>query len=216
MSFLEYFAWVMNTVIFLKDMVWLILSPSVAPWVGALAALASAITIDSKRWICSLGGFMVRSIRIIVIWLLMIHILRHIPGGKGKGEGGVDDKGNGGNGQVGSSNGKHENSSVGQAPKIIDGKQVDLVIGFPADDVNHNRGKEFTFEIKIGQNDIKTLIAKNNEDLFTNLARVLQESNKRFYLVYIKLKLNPGDSVLKQIEDTLNKIHPGISIVQGD
>ena len=216
MAFLEYFAWVMNTVIFLKNMVWWILSPSVAPWVGALAALASAITIDTKRWIYSLNGFMARSIRIIVIWLLMIHILRHIPGGKGEGEGGGDGKGIGGDGQGGSLNRKNENSSVSQAPKMIDGKQVDLVIGFPVDSVNPNRGKEFTFEIKIGQNEIKTLNAKNNQDLLDNLARVLQESNIKIYLVYIKLKLNPGDSVLKQVENTLNKIHPGISIVQGD
>ena len=210
-TFLEYFNWVKDTAYFLWSTVSWILTPSIAPWVGVLAALASAITIDTKRWICSLGTFIARSLRIIVIWLIIIHCLRHLPNGKGN-------RGSGVNGEI--KNPKLE--TVFPAPTTIDGKQVDLVIGFPVDPVNPKRGKAFSCDIRISQKNIRSLVAINNIDLLNQLVRELPEVNtglnekSKDYLVYIKMIWNPGDSVLNQIEERIKQIQPSTSFVRGD
>lgn len=208
---LEYFTWVINIVNFFGSTLSWILTPSIAPWVGVLAALASAITIDTKRWICSLGTFIARSLRIIVIWLIIIHCLRHLPNGKGN-------RGSGVNGEI--KNPKLE--TVFPAPTTIDGKQVDLVIGFPVDPVNPKRGKAFSCDIRISQESIQSLVAINNIDLLNQLLKALPEKKTglnekpKAYLVYTKMTWNPGDSVLTQIEERIKQIQPSTSFVRGD
>lgn len=211
LTFYEYFTWVKDTAFFLWDTVCWVLTPSIAPWVGAIAALTSAITIDTKRWICSLGTFIARSLRIIVIWLIIIHCLRHLPNGKGN-------RGSGVNGEI--KNPKPE--TVFPAPTTIDGKQVDLVIGFPVDPVNPNRGKTFSCDILISKKNMKSFVALNNEDLLNQILKELPEvktginEKPKDYLVYIKMTWNPGDSVLSQIEERIKQIQPSTSFVRGD
>ena len=207
-TFLEYFNWVKDTAYFLWSTVSWILTSSIAPWVGALAAKASAITIDTKRWLCSLGVFLDRSLRVMLIWLFIIHCLRHLPSGGGTGTK---------NGDVISIS-----KTTYPAPTTIDGKQVDLVIGFPVDPVNPKRGKAFSCDIRISQKNIRSLVAINNIDLLNQLLKALPEKKTglnekpKAYLVYTKMTWNPGDSVLTQIEERIKQIQPSTSFVRGD
>lgn len=213
-TFSEYFVWVTNTGVFCWDIICWIFTPSIAPWVGVLAALASAITIDTKRWISSLSTFFVRSLRVIITWLIIIHCLRNLPGGRGEGNHGKYK----GNGKI-----KHSNpETVFPTPITVDGKKVDLMIGFPVDPVNPNRGKAFSCDILISKKNKKSLTGINNIDLLNQLLKELTDVKKvsneksNTYLVYIKMTFNPGDSVLNQIEERIKQIQPDASFVRGE
>jgi len=66
-------------------------TPGVIPWVGAAAAVAAAITVDSRTWLKSPMTAVGRLVRVALVWLLVVWLLGfafHKGTGSGRGEAG--------------------------------------------------------------------------------------------------------------------------------
>lgn len=197
---------------FIDIFTWFIF-PSVAIWVGLIAAIGAALSIDTRNWFKSLAGFFFRTARVCIIWLFLAFLLRGLPGGIGHGPKGLPE---------------NEDMKQLEPPEnpftvTVNNKpaKVDISISFPHAPSNPSRGLPFACELAMASKPKELLKADNNDGLLDLLeakiknSGILNNKENANLVVYIKTERSPGESFVERFVDRLKTIHNKTIIIQG-
>lgn len=71
-------------------------SPSVIPWLGIIAAVLAALSVDPKGWLKSPGRGLRRTVQVALLWLILVWVFQPTSCSRSNGSGGSSGPGRGG------------------------------------------------------------------------------------------------------------------------
>lgn len=224
---MELLTGVWDFVTFIRELLTWFTRPSIMPWVGALAAIAAAITIETSTWLKSPLGSVGRALRVAFVFLVIAWMLNSIArigstngNGQGSGEGGGDKSAT--NTTYGDAvTTTAAASAPGQAPSEI-AENVDLIIGFVASPANPSIAQSFACNLvwRLDKRGERTFeIRATNMEAFDKLIeRRLREQNlpetSKPITVLIKRVPDPGESVRRHLVRNIRAFLPDSKILQ--
>ena len=199
----EFYAW-FN---WLKSIWSWFISPSVEPWAGFIAAILAAITIHTKGWISSCGNFVLRTLRVTIIWLAVILILSLMDFGS-------------------SGSGRDSGGSDGKDP-------VNTITAGPTQPINHPEGIDLTISFPIINNDTLDFacnVSAKRENGEIDTLQIREQNNSAFEKKLEKILINaklqktpkiiiwknpfPGEFALKTVEGVALAVYPNCSVAR--
>jgi hypothetical protein len=194
--------------------------PSVIPWLGAVAAVIAALTVEPKTWLKSVKITLGRVLQVAGVWLivaLLLHFLWYAGCGRGRGPGEGD----------GSSAGKTNNTRPTEPPVTVSPeefpsnlpKSVDLMIRFVPSPGNPAVAQDFSCDLlqKDAENKGKKIEirAQSMQEFVELLVAQLQNLNlhQQQPTILIQRSPFPGESVVQRVGDKVRMVFPDATIV---
>lgn len=199
------------------------ISPSVAPWAGAVAAFFAALTVETKTSLKPRLKSLGRALLVAVLWLIFAWLLsfaaRH-GSGRGSGEGGAGE-------QDGSKKGKANDTTPAPPPvTVVSGQfpsgtpeHVDLVVNFVSSPGNQSVAQDFSCDlIQKGTEEKATKIeirARDMHEFDKLLVQQLRDINLRQTrpIILIKRSPFPGENVLRRVREKIRAVLPSATVV---
>jgi hypothetical protein len=200
---------------------WLI-SPSMLPCAGAVAAVIAALTVEPKTWLKSPLKSVGRALRVAAIWLVIAWMLSsaaRLGSGRGGGEGEED----------GSETGKTNGNTLAVPPiNVVPGQfpsgtpeHVDLVVSFVPSPGNGLVAQDFSCDLlhkgmdkKATKTEIRARDMQEFDKLLVQQFRDLKgpEAPKPL-TVLIKRMPFPGENVMRRVADKARAVLPNATVL---
>ena len=214
-----FLTWILT---WIRDLLTWLTSPSIVPWVGVVAAIIAALTVEPKTWLkppLKSGG---RALRVAVVFLIVAWMLSSSarPGsGRGSGEGDGNDSG------TGKTNG---NTPVTPPITVVTGQfpsstpeHIDLVISFVPSAANQSVAQEFACDLLHKGTEKKVTKIKIRGRDMHEFDKLLVEQLRNLNLpkapkrltVLIKRSPFPGENVVRRVGDKVRTVLSNATLV---
>lgn len=214
-----FLTWILT---WIRDLLTWLTSPSIVPWVGVVAAIIAALTVEPKTWLkppLKSGG---RALRVAVVFLIFAWMLSSSarPGsGRGSGEGDGNDSG------TGKTNG---NTPVTPPITVVPGQfpsstpeHIDLVISFVPSAANQSVAQEFACDLLHKGTEKKVTKIKIRGRDMHEFDKLLVEQLRNLNLpkapkrltVLIKRSPFPGENVVRRVGDKVRTVLSNATLV---
>lgn len=208
-------------IVIFEDLKWIfeflrwLLSPSIVPVAGAVAAILAALTVEPQTWMKSpLKKGILLALRVAVIFLIAAWLFSRPGCGRGSGEG--DGHGSG--------TGKPHDNTPGTRPITVVSDQVppgtpgdyDLVVIFVPEERNERVARAFSCDLfHAGTKKTIQIRASNMHEFDTLLVqrlRDLRPHSPRRMTVHIKRSPFPGAPALQLVRDKVLEVIPNATV----